>query len=85
MGCTMLVQMRMMPSPTADNSQRQMMQFMPLVFLFMFYSMPAGMILYWTCQNLFTILQQFLTNRRMDASAPVPAAPAGKSPSVRVR
>jgi len=67
MTASMMVQMRLTPSPSADNTQKMMMQFMPLMFLAGFYNMPSGMILYWTCNNVFTILQQYLTNRRKDA------------------
>ncbi|HTB62411.1 MAG TPA: membrane protein insertase YidC [Opitutales bacterium] len=73
---TMMLQMHLTPSPTTDNTQRNIMKFMPLLFLFGFYPMPSGMILYWTCNNLFTIFQQYVTNRRPD---PVTAAPAPKS------
>jgi YidC/Oxa1 family membrane protein insertase len=67
MTATMMLQMRLTPTPTADNTQKTMMQFMPLIFLAGFYAMPSGMILYWTCNNVFTIFQQYLTNRRKDA------------------
>ena len=34
------------------------MLIMPLIFMFMFSGMPAGLILYWCCSNIFTIFQQ---------------------------
>ena len=75
MASTTFVQMRLTPSPTTDNAQRTMLQFMPLLMLCFMYTMPAGMTLYWTCQNLFTIGQQLLTNRMKDDPAATPAAP----------
>jgi YidC/Oxa1 family membrane protein insertase len=75
MAATMSVQMRLTPSPTTDNTQRKIFQLMPLIFVLSFYSMPAGMTLYWTCQNLFTIAQQMITNRMKDAPAATPPAP----------
>jgi len=75
MSATTMLQMRMMPAPTMDTSQRAIMQFMPLMMLSFFYTMPSGMILYWTCQNLFTILQQYLASRHKD-NDPADAAPA---------
>ncbi|MBC2596226.1 membrane protein insertase YidC [Ruficoccus amylovorans] len=66
MGITMFFQMQMTPTPTTDNMQRTLFKFMPLVFLFFCYNFPAGLVLYWTCQNLFTIGQQWITNRRKD-------------------
>lgn len=66
MAFSMFFQMRMTPMPTADNFQRTLFQFMPFIFLIFCYNFPAGLVLYWTCQNLLTILQQWLTNRRKD-------------------
>jgi YidC/Oxa1 family membrane protein insertase len=74
---SMMLQMKLTPSPSADNTQKMMMQFMPLLFLAGFYNMPSGMILYWTCNNLFTILQQYLTNRRKDPPLELPKVASG--------
>jgi len=38
---------------------------MPLIFFFMFYSAPAGLILYWTVSNIFQIVQQVIINKMM--------------------
>jgi YidC/Oxa1 family membrane protein insertase len=75
MAATTMLQMRIMPSPTTDTSQRTMMQLMPLMMLSFFYTMPSGMILYWTCNNLFTIVQQWLNKRQKDFD-PADAKPA---------
>lgn len=79
MGLTMFFQMRMTPTPTTDNMQRKIFQFMPFIFLLFCYRFPSGLVIYWTGQNLISIFQQWLTNRRKDDdSTPVaPAAPAG--------
>lgn len=63
MGVTMFVQMKMTPSPTGDGSQQAMLLLMPFIFLFFCYNFPSALVLYWTAQNVFTILQQLLTNR----------------------
>jgi YidC/Oxa1 family membrane protein insertase len=82
MACSMAIQMRMTPTPTTDNTQRQIFQFMPLMILFTCYNLPAGMSLYWTCQNVLTIFQQLLTNRKKDDPAADPGRPApGKGSS----
>ncbi len=73
MTATMMLQMHLTPSPSADNTQKNIMKFMPLIFLAGFYTMPSGMILYWTCNNLFSIFQQYLTNRRKDDATATPA------------
>jgi YidC/Oxa1 family membrane protein insertase len=35
---------------------------MPFMMLILFYAMPAGVVLYWTVQNLLSIAQQVYTN-----------------------
>lgn len=62
MGGTMLLQQVLAPQ-TGDASQRKMMFFMPLIFLFMFASFPSGLVLYWTLNNILSIIQQFVMER----------------------
>lgn len=50
-------------APTTDNMQAKLMQFMPLIFIFIFYNWASGFVLYWLCNNVFTIAQQYLQNR----------------------
>jgi YidC/Oxa1 family membrane protein insertase len=76
MGATNIWLMRMTPK-TGDSTQRRVMMFMPLIFLFFCYNFAAALALYYTTQNLFTILQLWQNQRQ-----PVPVlekvAPAGK-------
>lgn len=70
MGVTMYFQMSMMPvSPTADPMQQKIFKFLPFVFLIFLYTFSAGLVLYWTVQNILTIVQQKITNRQMDKEA----------------
>lgn len=62
MAATMFLQQRMSPQPT-DQVQAQMMKFMPLMFLFMFSSFPAGLLIYWSWNNILSIVQQYSINR----------------------
>lgn len=80
MGVTMFFQMRMTPTPVTDNMQRRIFQMMPFIFLLFCYRFPSGLVIYWTGQNLITIFQQWLTNRRKDdePARPAVAAPAKK-------
>ena len=79
MGATMFLQMQMMPtSPTADPMQQKIFKFMPVLFLFFLYNFASGLCLYWTTQNILTILQQKITNSRPD---PEPAPAAGAAPT----
>jgi YidC/Oxa1 family membrane protein insertase len=73
MGVTMLWQARLTPpSPGMDPTQQKMMRYMPLMFMVFLYNYSAALTLYWTTQNLLTILQTKLTK----AKDPVTPAPA---------
>ena len=63
MGGSMLLQQRLSPAPNADPQQRQMMTLMSVMFTFMFYQFPAGLVLYWFVSNLLGIAQQLIVNR----------------------
>jgi YidC/Oxa1 family membrane protein insertase len=72
MGATMLWQSHLTPaSPGVDPAQQKIMRYMPLMFLFLLYNYSAGMALYWTVNNLLTILQTKLT-RMQQVAAPAP-------------
>ena len=73
MGATNLWLMRMTPK-TGDATQQRVMMFMPLIFLFFCYNFAAALALYYTTQNLFTILQLY-QNRKQ------PPAETGESES----
>ena len=65
MGATMWLQMRMNP-PATDPVQQQMMTFMPFVFTYMMSSQPAGLVIYWTWNNILTMSQQYVIMRRLN-------------------
>ena len=67
---SMIWQQKLTPQ-TGDPQQAKMMMFMPLIMLFMFYNMAAGLTLYWTLQQLLSILQQWLSLRKQKQLAPV--------------
>ena len=52
------------PSSGDKNQQRMMMIFMPAMMLFMFYSFPSALSLYWFLSNLFSIVQMWLIRRQ---------------------
>lgn len=62
MAGTMFLQQRMSPEP-ADAVQAQLMRFMPLIFLVMFSSFPAGLLIYWSWNNILSIIQQYYINK----------------------
>lgn len=62
MGVTMLYQARLTPmSPGMDPTQQMLMRYMPLMFMFILYGMSSGLTLYWTVQNILSIVQTKLT------------------------
>ena len=74
-GVTMYLQQRLTPMP--DPQQAKMMNIMSLVFIVFFYNMPAGLTLYMTVNQLFSIVQMYFF-RKWESSAPLPAQAAAK-------
>lgn len=62
MAISMYVQQTFNP-PVQDPVQQKVMQFMPLMFLFIFGNFPAGLLIYWTWNNLLSIAQQQYANK----------------------
>ncbi len=69
-GLTMWLQTAMNP-PAADPMQRQIFQFMPLVFTFIMAPFAAGLLVYWAWSNILTILQQYVIMHRYKAENPI--------------
>ena len=58
MGVTMFLQMKLTPqAPTADKTQQRIFMLMPFFFLFICYNFASALALYWSTQNVFSILQ----------------------------
>ncbi len=76
MAATQIWLMAMTPK-TGDATQRRVMMFTPLIFLFICYNFAAALALYYTAQNLFSILQ-FYQNRNQPMPKLEKVAPAGK-------
>jgi YidC/Oxa1 family membrane protein insertase len=58
------VMQKMTPTTTGgDPNQQRMMQFMPLIFGFMFYNLSSGLVLYYLTSNLVGVAQQLFFNR----------------------
>lgn len=62
MAVSMFVQTKLNPPPP-DPIQAKVMLFMPIVFSIFFFFFPAGLVLYWTVQNLIGIAQQWWINK----------------------
>ena len=57
------IMQKMTPQAGGDPSQQKMMMFMPLVFGFMFYNFPSGLVLYYLTSNLVSMGQQWFFNK----------------------
>ncbi|HEY5191342.1 MAG TPA: membrane protein insertase YidC, partial [Candidatus Deferrimicrobium sp.] len=73
MGISMFVQQKMTPSAGMEPAQQKMMLFMPIIFTFMFWSFPTGLVIYWLVNNVLAIGQQVLYNRKAEAAKAVTA------------
>jgi YidC/Oxa1 family membrane protein insertase len=69
---TMIWQQKITPQ-TGDAQQQKMMMFMPLMMLLFFYKTAAGLTLYWTLQQLLSVLQQWWSMRREKLTTGKPA------------
>jgi len=63
MGLTMYIQQKMSPQP-GDPSQAKMMMLLPIVFTVMFINFPSGLVLYWLVNNILSIIQQYIVQKR---------------------
>jgi len=67
MTASSLFQVWLNPTP-ADPMQAKMMWMMPLIFGVMFFFFPAGLVLYWLTNNILSIAQQWVINRKLGVS-----------------
>src|SRR5258708_7068507 len=75
MGGTMLWQSHLTPpSPGMDPMQAKIMRYMPLMFIVFMYNSSAGLTLYWTLNNILSVLQTKLP-RTTTLPTPAPKGP----------
>jgi YidC/Oxa1 family membrane protein insertase len=77
MGISMLINMRLTPMPNVEGQQKVIFYGMMVIFPVICYSMPSALMLYYSVQNVLTILQTFHTRRRIrleDAKEPASSA-----------
>jgi YidC/Oxa1 family membrane protein insertase len=88
MGVTMYVQQKLNPQPP-DPIQAKIFAWMPVIFTFMLASFPAGLVIYWSWNNLLSIAQQryimqLEAKRNTKSGSPPPAKqPAAKQPAAK--
>jgi YidC/Oxa1 family membrane protein insertase len=67
MAVSMYVQTKLNPTPP-DPIQAKVMMIMPLVFSFMFFYFPSGLVLYWVVNNILSIAQQWVITKQSETS-----------------
>lgn len=64
MGVTQVIQQKLTPT-SGDPFQEKFLLFMPIFFTFLFYGFPSGLVLYWLVNNVISIFQQLLINKKL--------------------
>ncbi len=65
MGATMVIQQKLSP-PVTDPTQAKVMKYLPYIMAFILASFPAGLVIYWTWNNLLSVLQQLYINKMVE-------------------
>ncbi len=63
MGISMYIQQKLNPPPT-DPMQQKIFLALPFIFTFLFATFPSGLVLYWLTNNVLSIAQQYVINKR---------------------
>ena len=62
---TTFIQSKLTQTGDASNKNMKMMAYMmPIMFFFILYDMPSGLVLYWTMQNFLSVFQQLYINKK---------------------
>jgi YidC/Oxa1 family membrane protein insertase len=77
MAVTMFWQMAISPK-SGDPMQQRVFMFMPLIFIFFCYNFASALALYWTVQNLFSVVQLYVTRNQAPPTLQKVTAPAKK-------
>ncbi|PAF51451.1 membrane protein insertase YidC [Helicobacter sp. 13S00401-1] len=67
MGLSMYLQQTLSPTPVTDPTQAKIFKLLPVVFTIFLITFPAGLVLYWTVNNIFSALQQLAINKILAA------------------
>ncbi len=66
MGATMILNMSLTPMPNAQPGQKNMFYVVMCIFPIICYAMPSALTLYWTIQNILTLVQTQIVRRSRD-------------------
>jgi YidC/Oxa1 family membrane protein insertase len=68
MGISMFIQQKMSPMGGDPRQAQMMLYLMPVMFTFIFWGMPSGLVLYWLVNNVLHIGHQYQMNRGLGLS-----------------
>lgn len=68
---SMIWQQKLTGSSAQSKEQQQMMLMMPIIFVFIFYNLPSGLVLYWLLNNVLTIGHQLISHKMHPATQDV--------------
>jgi len=66
MGASMWAHQMVTPNNFTDPMQEKIFKWLPVIFTFFFVTFPAGLVLYWLVNNIFSIAQQLLINKMLE-------------------
>ncbi len=67
MGLTMILQQKLGPK-VSDPTQAKVMKMLPFILIFIFAAFPAGLLIYWTWNNILSITQQYIITKKVESS-----------------
>ncbi|MCL2558139.1 MAG: membrane protein insertase YidC, partial [Treponema sp.] len=75
---TQILSMKIMQTPDqkSNKQMRVIMYIMPVVFFFILYDMPSGLLVYWTFTNALTMVQHVALTKYLRSRKPAPAPAA---------
>jgi len=66
MGASMWLHQMITPNNFTDPMQEKIFRWLPVIFTFFFVTFPAGLVLYWLVNNIFSIVQQLVINKMLE-------------------
>ncbi|MDR2304399.1 MAG: membrane protein insertase YidC [Treponema sp.] len=72
------------PDQKSNTQMKMMLYAMPIIFFFILYDVPSGLLIYWIMSNLLTLVQQVAINRYIAAKKAAAAAEAPPAPQPKI-
>jgi YidC/Oxa1 family membrane protein insertase len=72
------------PDQQSNTQMKMMLYAMPVIFFFILYDVPSGLLIYWIMSNLLTLVQQVAINRYIAAKKAAAAEEAPPAPQPKI-